>query len=177
MIRVISRSRKSFRREMWFTRRRTICFTRDWMQYLDKEFRRFPLDLKVYAYPGAALVIDAEGFGMQYLYESEEILEEAVSSPTSREQVEKHLARLGETVFVIGELEFESYNAFIPAKLLNSARRQIVQALYDAKLAKWKKRIKQEPAREPVSLPLQKAYLTATVTTQEQYDVCKPPVA
>ena len=62
-------------------------------------FRRFPLDLKVYAYPGAALVIDAEGFGMQYLYESEEILEEAVSSPTSREQVEKHLARLGETVF------------------------------------------------------------------------------
>ena len=153
--------------------------TKDYLFYkgldadLDKEFRRFPLDLKVYAYPGAALVIDAEGFGMQYLYESEEILEEAVSSPTSREQVEKHLARLGETVFVIGELEFESYNAFIPAKLLNSARRQIVQALYDAKLAKWKKRIKQEPAKEPVSFPLQKAYLTATVTTQEQYDVCK----
>ena len=153
--------------------------TKDYLFYkgldadLDKEFRRFPLDLKVYAYQGAALVIDAEGFGMQYLYESEEILEEAVSSPTSREQVEKHLARLGETVFVIGELEFESYNAFIPAKLLNSARRQIVRALYDAKLAKWKKRIKQEPAKEPVSFLLQKAYLTATVTTQEQYDVCK----
>ena len=153
--------------------------TKDYLFYkgldadLDKEFRRFPLDLKVYAYPGAALVIDAEGFGMQYLYESEEILEEAVSSPTNREQVEKHLARLGETVFVIGELEFESYNAFIPAKLLNSARRQIVQALYDAKLAKWKKRTKQKPAKEPVSFPLQKAYLTATVTTQEQYDVCK----
>lgn len=153
--------------------------TKDYLFYkgldadLDKEFRRFPLDLKVYAYPGAALVIDAEGFGIQYLYESEEILEEAVSSPTNREQVEKHLARLGETVFVIGELEFESYNAFIPAKLLNSARRQIVQALYDAKLAKWKKRIKQEAAKEPVSFPLQKAYLTATVTTQEQYDVCK----
>lgn len=153
--------------------------TKDYLFYkgldadLDKEFRRFPLDLKVYAYPGAALVIDAEGFGMQYLYESEEILEEAVSSPTNREQVEKHLARLGETVFVIGELEFESYNAFIPAKLLNSARRQIIQALYDAKLAKWKKRTKQKPAKEPVSFPLQKAYLTATVTTQEQYDVCK----
>ena len=153
--------------------------TKDYLFYkgldadLDKEFRRFPLDLKVYAYPGAALVIDAEGFGMQYLYESKEILEEAVSSPTNREQVEKHLARLGETVFAIGELEFESYNAFIPAKLLNSARRQIVQALYDAKLAKWKKRTKQEPAKEPVSFPLQKAYLTATVTTQEQYDVCK----
>ena len=36
MIRVISRSRKSFRREMWFTRRRTICFTRGWMLILIK---------------------------------------------------------------------------------------------------------------------------------------------
>ena len=61
--------------------------TKDYLFYkgldadLDKEFRRFPLDLKVYAYPGAALVIDAEGFGMQYLYESEEILGRSGKQP------------------------------------------------------------------------------------------------
>lgn len=153
--------------------------TKDYLFYkeleadLDKEFRRFPLDLKVYAYPGAALVIDAEGFGLQYLYESEEILEEAVNNPTDREQVVKHLSRLGDTVFTLGDVEFESYNAFVPAKLLNSARRQIVQGLYDAKLAKWKKRTKEDVPRESIAFPLQKPYLTATVTTQEQYDVCK----
>ena len=153
--------------------------TKDYLFYkeleadLDKEFRRFPLDLKVYAYPGAALVIDAEGFGLQYLYESEEILEEAVNNPTDREQVVKHLSRLGDTVFTLGDVEFESYNAFVPAKLLNSARRQIVQGLYDAKLAKWKKRMKENVPRESIAFPLQKPYLTATVTTQEQYDACK----
>ena len=153
--------------------------TKDYLFYkeleadLDKEFRRFPLDLKVYAYPGAALVIDAEGFGLQYLDESEEILEEAVNNPTDREQVVKHLSRLGDTVFTLGDVEFESYNAFVPAKLLNSARRQIVQGLYDAKLAKWKKRMKEDVPRESIAFPLQKPYLTATVTTQEQYDACK----
>lgn len=153
--------------------------TKDYLFYkeleadLDKEFRRFPLDLKVYAYPGAALVIDAEGFGLQYLYESEEILEEAVNNPTDREQAVKHLSRLGDTVFTLGDVEFESYNAFVAAKLLNSARRQIVQGLYDAKLAKWKKRTKEDVPRESIAFPLQKPYLTATVTTQEQYDVCK----
>lgn len=153
--------------------------TKDYLFYkeleanLDKEFRRFPLDLKVYAYPGATLVIDAEGFGLQYLYESEEILEEAVNNPTDREQAVKHLSRLGDTVFSLGDVEFESYNAFVPAKLLNSARRQIVQGLYDAKLAKWKKRTKEELPRESIAFPLQKPYLTATVTTQEQYDACK----
>lgn len=153
--------------------------TKDYLFYkeleadLDKEFRRFPLDLKVYAYPGAALVIDAEGFGLQYLYESEEILEEAVNNPTDREQAVKHLSRLGDTVFTLGDVEFESYNAFVPAKLLNSARRQIVQGLYDAKLAKWKKRMKEDVPRESIAFPLQKPYLTATVTTQEQYDACK----
>lgn len=153
--------------------------TKDYLFYkeleanLDKEFRRFPLDLKVYAYPGATLVIDAEGFGLQYLYESEEILEEAVNNPTDREQAVKHLSRLGDTVFSLGDVEFESYNAFVPAKLLNSARRRIVQGLYDAKLAKWKKRTKEDLPRESIAFPLQKPYLTATVTTQEQYDACK----
>lgn len=153
--------------------------TKDYLFYkeletdLDKEFRRFPLDLKVYAYPGAALVIDAEGFGLQYLYESEEILEEAVNNPTTQEQAVKQLSRLGDTVFILGDVEFEAYNAFIPAKLLNSARRAIVQGLYDAKLSKWKKRKKEGVPQEPIAFPLQKPYLTATVTTQEQYDVCK----
>ena len=43
--------------------------TKDYLYYKDLEsapageFRRFPLDFKVYAYPGSKLVIDAEGFG------------------------------------------------------------------------------------------------------------------
>lgn len=139
---------------------------------LDQEFKRFNLDIKVYAYPGAKLVIDAEGFGFSYLYESEEILGEAINNPTTKEQVVKQFARLNDTVFTLNEVEFEEYNAFIPAKLLNSARREIVDKLYEMKLGSKEKRTKTTPAGEKIAFEQKEPYLTATVTTKEQYDAC-----
>ena len=153
----------------------------------DREFRRFPLDLKVYAYPGAALVIDAEGLGEHYLYESSEILSEAAKNPATREQVLKQLSKLNDTVFTLRDMEFEEYNAFIPAKLLNHARREIVQELYNAKLAGFRTGAGRSSAgirgggnvinpqasdSKTDEQPLQ-PYLTAAVMTQEQYDACR----
>lgn len=152
--------------------------TKDYLYYkelentLDQEFRRFNLDIKVYAYPGSKLVIDAEGLGFQYLYESAETLGEAMNNPATKEQVVKQFSRLSDTVFSLNDVEFEEYNAFIPAKLLNSARREIVQGLYELKLNNKKKRTKKEAAKEKISFTLQEPYITAVVTTREQYDAC-----
>lgn len=152
--------------------------TKDYLYYkelesaLDGEFKRFPLDFKVYAYPDAKLVIDAEGFGIQYLYESEEILGEAINNPTDKAQVIKQLSRLNDTVFELGSVEFEEYNAFIPAKLLNNARREIVQALYEAKINSKKRGTKVPEPKEKIAFEPKIPYITASVTTKEQYDVC-----
>lgn len=152
--------------------------TKDYLYYkelesaLDGEFKRFPLDFKVYAYPDAKLVIDAEGFGIQYLYESEEILGEAINNPTDKAQVIKQLSRLNDTVFELGSVEFEEYNAFIPAKLLNNARREIVQALYEAKINSKKRGTKVPEPKEKIAFESKIPYITASVTTKEQYDVC-----
>ncbi len=147
-------------------------FYKDLEDNLEKEFRRFRMDLKVYAYPDSKLVIDAEGLGCSYLYESEEILGEAISNPTTREQVVKQLSRLNDTVFTLGDVEFEEYNAFIPVKMLNNARREIVQGLYDAKISSKERRTREPEAKEKISFPTQKPYITASVTTKEQYDAC-----
>ena len=147
-------------------------FYKDLEDDLEKEFRRFRLDLKVYAYPDSKLVIDAEGLGCSYLYESEEILGGAISNPTTREQVVKQLSRLNDTVFSLGDVEFEEYNAFIPVKMLNNARREIVQGLYDAKISSKQRRTREPEAKEKISFPPQKPYITASVTTKEQYDAC-----
>lgn len=109
---------------------------------LIKEYRHFPLDMKVYAYPDSPLVIDAAGLGCQYIYESEEPLSEALKNPTSYEQVKKQLSKLGDTVFEARSIEFEECNAFIPVKILNEARRNIVEALYDLKMKSKRKRLK-----------------------------------
>ncbi len=136
------------------------------------EFRRFPLNLKVYAYPGASLVIDAEGLGVNFLYDSGEILEEAKNNPTTRQQVIKQLSRLNDTVFTLGDVEFEEYNAFIPVKMLNHARRTIVDALYAAKLESKARRTRIPEAKERITFEKKEPYLTASVTTRAQYDAC-----
>ncbi|MGL4798937.1 MAG: DUF3656 domain-containing U32 family peptidase [Cellulosilyticaceae bacterium] len=139
---------------------------------LEKEFKRFKLDMKVYAYPDAKLIIDAQGLGFNYLYESEEVLGEAINNPTTKEQVIKQLSRLNDTLFELNHVEFEGWNAFVPAKLLNAARRDIVQALYDLKINSQNKRTKDLNVNEKISFAPKQPYLTATVTTKEQYAAC-----
>lgn len=152
--------------------------TKDYQYYkelettLDREFRRFDLDFKVYAYPDSKLIIDAEGLGCHYLYESEEILSEARNNPTTREQVVKQLSKLNDTVFQLRNVEFEECNAFIPVKMLNSARREIVYKLYEAKINSQQKRTKQEVLKEKIAFDTKEPYLTASVTTKAQYDAC-----
>ncbi|MBR6584728.1 MAG: U32 family peptidase [Firmicutes bacterium] len=153
--------------------------TKDYYYYqelesqLEKEFRRFPLNLKIYAYPGSRLMIDAEGLGCRYFYESEEVLEEAKNSGATYDQVVKQMGKLNETIFTLGDVEFEEHNVFLPVKMLNNARREIVQALYDARVNSKQKRLKAAAAEaQPICFEQKAPYLTASVTTKAQYDAC-----
>lgn len=139
---------------------------------LKKEFKRFILNYKVYAYPNSKLVIEANGFGLSYVYESEEVLSEALNKPTTLEQITQSLSKLNDTVFILGNIEFEEYNAFIPAKLLNNARREIVQKLYELKLNSKNNRTKNIETTEKISFPVCTPYLTASVINEEQYNAC-----
>lgn len=148
---------------------------------MDGEFRRFPLSLRVYAYPGAHLTVDAEGLGVQCFYESKEILEAAENHPTTIEQVKKQFAKLNDTVFTLQNLEFEECGAFLPVKMINQARREIVDRLYEKKINNKPRRVltetveaeAQTDASERDTVQAQAPYLTASVTTREQYEACR----
>ncbi len=155
-----------------------VYVTKDYNYYkaleasLEKEFRRFPLDIRVYAYPDSKLIIDAEAFGFNYMYESDENLSEAINNPTTKDQVIKQFSRLNDTLFELGHVTYEECQAFIPAKLLNAARRDIVEALYALRINSQRTRTKAPSVKNKISFAPVKPYLTATVTTQEQYDAC-----
>ncbi|HAS74450.1 MAG TPA: peptidase U32 [Clostridiales bacterium UBA8960] len=138
----------------------------------DKEFKRFELNVKVHAYPNSKMVIDAEGLGHSYHYESDEVLSEAINNPSNKDHIIKQLSRLNDTIFELGQVDFEEYGVFIPAKLLNAARRDIVEGLYDLKINSQKNRIKAPNIKEKIGFTPEKPYLTASVTTKEQYDAC-----
>lgn len=165
-------------------------FYKDLERNMEGEFRRFPLLLRVYAYPGAPLTIDAEGLGVSCLYESEEILEAAETQPTTGEQVRKQLAKLHDTVFTLQSLEFEECGAFLPVKLLNQARREIVNRLYEEKLRAKPRRVavretavqteetgirNAAAAKAPddgMGAAARRPYLTASVLNRAQEEAC-----
>ncbi len=155
-----------------------VYITKDYAYYkeleasLESEFKRFNLDIKVYAYPDAKLIINAEGLGFNYAYESEEILGVAINSPSTKEQVIKQFSKLNDTIFELGTVDYEGTGAFIPSKLLNAARRDIVQRLYNLKLESQQKRVKAPESRDKISFNSVKPYITASVMTQAQYDAC-----
>ena len=155
-----------------------VYLTKDYLYYkelessLEKEFKRFNLDIKVNAQPNSKLIIEAEGLGFNFLYEGEDILSEAINNPTTKEQVIKQFSRLNDTIFELNNVIYEECNVFIPAKLLNVARREIVQALYELKLNSKKKSIKAFKAKEKISFAPREPFFTASVTSKEQYDAC-----
>ena len=149
-----------------------VLYHKELDEIIEKEFKRFDLDIKVYACPNSHLIIDASGFGLNYLYESEEVLSEALNNPTDKNQVIKSFSKLNDTVFKLGSVEYEDYNAFIPAKLLNNARREIVNNLYNLKIKSKKKELKQSNITDMISYESKEPYLTAYVSNKEQYDAC-----
>ncbi|MCH4887998.1 U32 family peptidase [Acidaminobacter sp. JC074] len=155
-----------------------VYITKDYAYYktlnasMEKEFKRFNLDMRVYAYPGSKLIIDAEGLGCNYYYESDQVLEGAINNPTSKDQVIKQLSKLNDTIFELGHVDFDEADAFVPAKLLNHARREIVEALYQLKLDSHKNRKKVLKDKEKISFEQSSSYLTASVATKEQYEAC-----
>ena len=173
-------------------------FYKELERSMDGEFRRFPLTLRIYAYPGAPLTVDAEGLGVRFFYESEMVLEAADSRATTEEQVRKQMSKLNDTVFYLESLDFEECGAFIPVKILNQARREIVDRLYEEKLQSKPRRVIGEnsltndgDSREIVGIacqtglpnnadhqaentePVRKPYLTASVVSREQYEACR----
>lgn len=158
-----------------------IAYEKELESHFGDEFQRFPLDIAVYAYPDAPLVVAAKGLGIDYTYESPETLSEAINQPTLKEAVIKQFSRLNDTVFCLGDVIYEEYGAFIPAKILNTARKNIVENIYQEKIASKPRRLKRTKyntscIENQKHLNVQnvcKPELCAFVITQEQYDACK----
>ena len=101
-------------------------------------------------------------------------------------------------MFYLESLDFEECGAFIPVKMLNQARREIVDRLYEEKLQSKPRRVIGENSltndrdsgeiegiacqtglpnstdhQEENTESAQQPYLTASVVTRAQYEACR----
>ena len=152
--------------------------TKDYLFYNEiektypKEFKRFKLDIEVYAYTNNPLVINCSYKNHYVTYEGQDILTEAINKPTDEAIFVKQFDRLNDTVYSLGNVNYNGDNCFIPAKLINDARRQLVELMNNKRLER-KYEIKNEASSSKINFPKQEVKLAVFANTPEQYEAAK----
>lgn len=137
-----------------------------------KEYRRFDLNLSVIAYANNKLIINANCGDDNYYYEGP-ILAQAINQPTDEEAFVKQFDRLKETVYQLGEIDYQADSCFIPSKLINDARKEIVYNLNLQRLNIRKYQKNSNTEFKQIAYPINKPKLAAYCTTKAQYEACK----
>lgn len=134
-----------------------------------KEFKRFPIDIKLYAYENAPLIVEAACEKIHFHYEAG-LLEKAKQLPTSKELCYQQFSRLNDTVYQINHFNVEENGVFIPTKLLNEAKRAMVEYFNQERLKRPQLgKLKKTPSK-PIVFEEQKPSIAVSVTTKEQYE-------
>ena len=103
--------------------------------------RKIPVKIEAKAEVGSPLTITIEDMDSNTVnVSSEYIVQRAEKRPTTIEQMEKQLSKLGNTVFQAENIRILSEDEiFIPIKELNDARSEAVSRLEDMRTGKWKR--------------------------------------
>ena len=152
--------------------------TKDYLFYNEvektypKEFKRFKLDIQVYAYSNNPLVINCSYKNFYITYEGQDLLQEAINNPTDEERFTKQFDRLNDTVYELGHVEYNSDNCFIPAKLINEARRTIVELMNQKRLERTYS-VNTIKETEKINFESSTPKLAVYANTLEQYEAAK----
>ena len=133
-------------------------------------YKPLPIDFNFRAYVGDHMYLEVVYGDVKDTIYADFIIEEATSSPTTRDNVIKQLSKVNDTPYVVNNINIEmDDNAFIPLKQLNELRRQTIEKLNEIRL--YRKETNKVPA--PIIPKKYKSHepeLTVQVVSQEQYD-------
>lgn len=139
-----------------------------------REYRRFPVDLYVYASISYPLTMTLTCQNVSISLESDFIVEKANNNPTTKESFMKQFNRLGNTVYALNEIEFISEDdIFIPANKINELRRQAIILLDEKRNPKRDILTPKEKEYKKIGFDVKESYLTVYANTLEQYNAAK----
>ncbi len=99
-----------------------------------KESSVVPISFEVEASVGKKLKIKAyssKNPEMFVLAESDTVIDYAKNLPTSKDDIVKHVSKMGATNFYMEHIDVMCDNGFVPTSIINSLRRDVCEALYD----------------------------------------------
>jgi len=96
---------------------------------------KIPIDIKVFIRKNNHMKIEITDDKNTIFYEDNNIIEEAIKNPTTKQEVIKQISKLGNTCYNIRYIYIDmDDNVFIPVKLLNELRRGGINNLNQSRL-------------------------------------------
>ncbi len=110
--------------------------------YLSETYPLIPIHMKVQAWINQPLTIRIHHPHQEIELRTEYRIPKAINQPTSREQIQSQLSKLGQTPFALESIEVETdESGFIPVGVLNQARRDALETLKNHLLQRPESRI------------------------------------
>lgn len=133
-------------------------------------YKPLPIGFNFRAHVGDHMYLEVVYEDIKETIYADFIIEEATSSPTTRDNIIKQLSKVNDTPYIINSINIEmDDNAFIPLKQLNELRRQTIEKLNEIRL--YRKEINKVPAPiVPKNYKSHDPELAVQVVNQEQYD-------
>lgn len=138
-----------------------------------KEYKKLPIIFNIYAKVGQNLSLEAVFEDIKVNETSDFIIERAINSITSKENITNQLSKLNETPYVLNQLNiFMDNDTFIPLKLLNELRRKVVDKIDSIRLYNQVITLSGNNIK-PLSSELISPMISVEVTNQSQYEIVK----
>lgn len=102
--------------------------------------RKLPVVLKFEAYPNEKATITATCHDTSVCCQSDFLVQQASTKPTTAEEVRAQLAKVGDTSFTISDIVIDLHNVFIAKSQINSLRRSVLEKLSSAIVASYNAR-------------------------------------
>ncbi len=152
----------------------TVYKTKDISYYkslnLTKEYKKFPIRLTISGQPNSPLYIIAECENKTIEIESDFLLQQATTSPTTKTLFYQQFNRLTNTIYYMDSLEYYIKDCFIPVAKINELRRKTIEKINLIRLStRHALPIKKETFL-PLFFPQETPELAVYCTTKEQYE-------
>ena len=143
------------------------------MKNSQNEFRKFPLDISIYGSVNEPLVVNASYEDVHISFETEYICQEALKNPIKEEEAYNQISKLNDTIYYLNDFNFYAENCFIPVKVLNEIRRNVVLKINEERTIINRTKKLDDIKYEKVNENPEGLNLAVYCTTIEQYEACK----
>lgn len=137
-----------------------------------KEYRRFDVDVFVYAKPNEKMSITAVCDDVSVSIESDFICDKAIQNPLSEDKFRQSFSKMNDSVYRLNELNYYASDIFLPVSKINELRRKLIDALNNERYKMRDDVKKVSPTYLPLTFERTKE-LSASCMTLDQVEVCK----